>query len=181
MVAFPRPATKLPPLPRFCSVTPRLSWAAEPTRHGPMQPNSFRTCARDRVYPLVFRQKLPTLTCFRWASRVSTSCADCHGQRGEGVADFYSEAIGRRPLDGGTDQSHHRHDARRRSRDVRRRGRGCGRLLHPSRFLQPAAQLRNRPPSVQFSRLTGPQLRQSMADLYGRFENPAWLAKNSAV
>lgn len=37
-------------------------------------------------------------------------------------------------------------------------------------FYSRAAQIRNRPPRISLARLTGPQLRQSLADLYAHFE-----------
>ncbi len=45
----------------------------------------------------------------------------------------------------------------------------CG-LTSIMRFYSEAAQIRNRPPRVALARLTGDQLRQSIADLYSRFE-----------
>ncbi len=96
-------------------------------------------------------------------------CASCHGEKGEGGTKQYAE-----PLAG---------DASRTE---------LARLISETmpeedpescvgedaeavaafvfdRFYSDAAQVRNRPPRVGLARLTGPQLRQSLADLYSHF------------
>lgn len=48
-------------------------------------------------------------------------------------------------------------------------------------FYSLAAQQRNRPPRITVARLTGDQLRQSLADLYGHFGSDPWITKDRGV
>ncbi|NND98536.1 MAG: DUF1592 domain-containing protein [Pirellulaceae bacterium] len=48
-------------------------------------------------------------------------------------------------------------------------------------FYSDAAQVRNRPPSIRLARLTAEQLRQSLAALYGAFDDPPWLEEKRGV
>lgn len=102
------------------------------------------------------------------------SCANCHGDKGQGAEDSYSE-----PLVGDLSAG----ELTKVIADtmpeedpetcVGEDAAAVAYFIHHA-FYSPAAQLRNRPPSAQFSRLTGAQLRQSIADLYGHFQNPVW-------
>jgi len=101
-------------------------------------------------------------------------CADCHGAAGEGVAGVYDDpligdasvgelakVIGDRMPEGepkacvGPDAA------------------AVAAYVHHT-FYSEAARIRNRPPRIMLSRLTGNQLRQSLADLYGRFAGSMW-------
>ena len=98
-----------------------------------------------------------------------SQCASCHGEKGEGGTKLYPE-----PLAG---------DASRKE---------LAKLISDTmpeddpetcvgadaeavaayvfdQFYSDAAQVRNRPPRIGLARLTGPQLRQSLADLYSHF------------
>jgi hypothetical protein len=96
-------------------------------------------------------------------------CADCHGQKGEGVPDEYDEPlIGDRSL------------AALTKRIVRTMPDDDPGSLTPDEaaqvaayiydaFYSPAAQARLRPPEIELARLTVPQYRTSVADLIGAF------------
>lgn len=94
------------------------------------------------------------------------SCADCHGSRGEGVEDAYPAAlVGDLTISGlakiisntmpeGEPQSCEGEDAL-----------AVATWMHQA-FYGEAARIRNHPPRLALARLTGVQLRQSLADLY---------------
>ena len=96
-------------------------------------------------------------------------CASCHGKSGEGVADQYDA-----PLTGdATITELAKTIAETMPEDnpqacVGQEAEAVARYIHSS-FYSPAAQLRNHPPQIRLARLTGPQLRQSLADVYARF------------
>ena len=52
--------------------------------------------------------------------------------------------------------------------------------IHDS-FYSPAAQSRRNPPRVRLARLTGQQLRQSIADLYAHFGDQLWTTQNRGI
>ncbi len=98
-------------------------------------------------------------------------CASCHGAKGEGVEKLYE-----RPLIGEStvgelskyiDKSMPEGEPEKCSGPD---SEAVAAYIHYA-FYSEAAQLRNRPPRIELSRLTGTQLRQSMADLYGHFTN----------
>lgn len=96
-------------------------------------------------------------------------CVDCHGSQGEGVAGAYESplfgdsSVGE--LSGvitdtmpeGDEESCVGEDAE-----------AVAAYMHYA-FYSEAARIRNRPPQISLARLTGNQLRQSLADLYGHF------------
>ncbi|MGV3485919.1 MAG: DUF1588 domain-containing protein [Planctomycetaceae bacterium] len=96
-------------------------------------------------------------------------CASCHGQNGEGVSEFYAA-----PLVGDAtigeltsliDQTMPEEDP---DQCTGPNAAAVAAYIHHS-FYSEAAQIRNRPPRVGLARLTGNQLRQSLADLYAHF------------
>ena len=98
-----------------------------------------------------------------------TTCASCHGEHGEGVEDAYGD-----PLIG--DESIGQLAARVERTMPEGEPEECvgedavavAAYMH-QQFYGEAAQVRNRPPRIGLARLTGNQLRQSLADLYEQF------------
>ena len=100
----------------------------------------------------------------------ANSCADCHGERGEGVEGVYETALV------GDDSI--RQLAKRIS-DTMPEGEpelcvaedalAVASYVHYE-FYSEAAQVRNRPPRIEMARLTSSQLRQSLADLFLCFD-----------
>ncbi len=98
-----------------------------------------------------------------------SKCASCHGEKGEGGTKQYQE-----PLTG--DAS--RKELAKRISDtmpeedpescVGEDAEAVAEFVF-DQFYSDAAQVRNRPPRIGLARLTGPQLRQSLADLYSHF------------
>ncbi len=97
-------------------------------------------------------------------------CASCHGEKGQGVADKYAD-----PLVGDDSVG----QLTRLISDTMPEGEPekcvgadaeAVAAFVAYAFYSEAAQIRNRPPRVSLARLTGDQLRQSIADLYSRFE-----------
>jgi len=106
----------------------------------------------------------------RGAAIYVNSCADCHGDRGQGVDGAYEdplfgdESIGQlaeritRTMPEGEPEECEGDDAR-----------AVAAYIHHS-FYSEAAQVRNRPPRIGLARLTANQLSQSLADLYEQFD-----------
>ncbi len=115
------------------------------------------------------------------AAIYKSKCASCHGEKGEGGTKQYAD-----PLVG---------DASRKE---------LAKLISDTmpeedpescvgedatavasyvfdQFYSDAAQVRNRPPRVGLARLTGPQLRQSLADLYSHFRGTPKVTTNRGV
>ena len=97
-------------------------------------------------------------------------CSSCHGERGEGVSGSYPEAlIGDATISELTktiDETMPEGDA---SACVGEDARAVALYIHDA-FYSEEAQRRLSPPKTAFSRLTAEQLRQSLADLYGKFD-----------
>ncbi|TWU19287.1 DUF1588 domain-containing protein [Allorhodopirellula heiligendammensis] len=101
----------------------------------------------------------------------AANCASCHGEHGEGTADYYPD-----PLTGDasigelaeiiTDTMPEEDPDQCVGADAE----AVAAYIHHT-FYSEAAQLRNRPPQLALQRLTGDQLRNSLSDLYGRFAN----------
>lgn len=96
-------------------------------------------------------------------------CVDCHGSQGEGVAGAYesplvgdssvgelSEVVTETMPEGDAESC------------VGEDAEAVAAYMHYE-FYSEAARIRNRPPQISLARLTGNQLRQSLADLYGHF------------
>lgn len=102
-----------------------------------------------------------------------SQCTSCHGAEGQGVEDAYPD-----PLVGDatvgelakliSETMPEDDPAKCTGADAE----AVAAFIHYS-FYSEAARIRNRPPRVSLARLTGDQLRQSMADLYARLEGIA--------
>lgn len=103
------------------------------------------------------------------------SCADCHGAKGEGVKNAYDEPlvgddsvgelaklISATMPDGDSDSC------------VGEDADAVAAYIHHA-FYSEAARIRNRPPRVMLTHLTGNQLRQSLSDLYSHFSGSMWI------
>jgi len=108
-------------------------------------------------------------------------CASCHGENGQGGTKQYAE-----PLAG--DSS--RRELAKVIADtmpeddpgicVGEDADAVAAFIY-DKFYSDAAQVRNRPPRVGLARLTGPQLRQSLADLFSHFGGPAKATEKRGV
>jgi mono/diheme cytochrome c family protein len=105
----------------------------------------------------------------RGANIYRERCASCHGAKGEGVADAYAEALTGDATIGELtrviDETMPEEDP---SKCVGPDAAAVAAFIHHD-FYSEAAQVRNRPPRIGLARLTGNQLRQSIADLYASF------------
>lgn len=103
----------------------------------------------------------------------AAKCAGCHGEQGQGVEDGYkeplagdssirelAELITRTMPEGEPDQC------------IGEDAAAVAAFVH-SGFYSEAARIRNHPPGIRLSHLTGPQLRQSLSDVYARFAGSA--------
>lgn len=109
----------------------------------------------------------------RGATIYRQSCADCHGEQGQGVESAYEEplvgdeSVGQLAqliadtMPEGSPEDCEAEDAK-----------AVAEFIHYA-FYSEAAQIRNRPPRISLARLTANQLRQSIADLYECFDTPA--------
>ena len=97
-------------------------------------------------------------------------CASCHGEKGEGVSGSYPESlIGDATISELTktiDETMPEGDA---SACIGEDAQAVAHYIHHA-FYSEEAQRRLSPPKAAFSRLTAEQLRQSLADLYGKFD-----------
>lgn len=101
-------------------------------------------------------------------------CAKCHGDAGQGVEEVYDEpligddSIGElaKLIDGTMPEGEP-------DRCVGADADAVADYIHHA-FYSEAARVRNRPPRVALTRLTGTQLRQSLADLYAHFSGSMW-------
>ena len=100
------------------------------------------------------------------------SCQSCHGESGRGSEDHYEHALTGDLSVGSLTQLISRtmpeDDA---DACIGEDAAAVATYVHAS-FYSEAARVRNRPPRIAMSRLTGQQLRQSIADLYGHFTKP---------
>ena len=103
------------------------------------------------------------------------TCADCHGDKGQGVEGAYEE-----PLSGDDSIGEL---AKRIAKTmpeeepeqcVGEEADAVAAYVHHA-FYSEAARIRNRPPRIALTHLTGNQLRQSLADLYAHFSGSMWL------
>ena len=109
------------------------------------------------------------------------SCADCHGVSGQGEAGVYDH-----PLTGDASIG----ELTRIIADTMPEGEPelivgedaatIAAYIHEA-FYGPAAQLRLRPPAIQLSRLTGDQLRTTVADLYAAFLQLPWSVETGGL
>ena len=100
------------------------------------------------------------------------SCQRCHGKSGQGSKDHYERAlVGDLSLGSLTKLIGRTMPEEDPDACVGDDAAAVAAYIHAS-FYSEAARVRNRPPRVALSRLTGQQLRQSIADLYGHFNKP---------
>ncbi|MHC2068101.1 DUF1592 domain-containing protein [Bremerella sp. T1] len=96
-------------------------------------------------------------------------CADCHGENGEGVVGAYES-----PLVGDASLGELSHQIVKTMPEgdaescVGPDAEAVAAYMHYA-FYSEAARIRNRPPQISLARLTGNQLRQSLADIYSHF------------
>lgn len=99
-----------------------------------------------------------------------TMCASCHGDKGQGVADAYADPlIGDDSVGQLAKVVSDTMPEGEPEKCVAEDADAVAAYVHHA-FYSEAAQIRNRPPRVMLARLTADQLRQSIADLYSRFE-----------
>ncbi|MGN6135134.1 MAG: DUF1588 domain-containing protein [Aureliella sp.] len=109
------------------------------------------------------------------------SCASCHGQKGEGVAEFYEQ-----PLVGDAtigELSKLINDTMPEGEPEKCVGPDAAAVaeyIHHA-FYSEAAQVRNRPPRIGLARLTANQLRQGLGDLFSHFEGIAAVTDERGV
>ena len=108
-------------------------------------------------------------------------CSSCHGMKGEGTEDYYpmplagDMAIGE--LANVIAETMPEEDPEACVGDD---AAAVASYLHYA-FYSEAAQIRNRPPRVTLARLTASQLRQSLADLYARFDGVAAVSEEKGL
>lgn len=97
------------------------------------------------------------------------SCVDCHGHNGEGVEGAYEKAlVGDDTVGQLAEVISETMPESEPESCVGEDAEAVAAWIHHT-FYSEAARLRNRPPKVMLVHLTGNQLRQSLADLYGVF------------
>lgn len=94
------------------------------------------------------------------------SCADCHGDQGQGVKDIYADAlIGDDSVGQLTNYISETMPEGSAEDCVGEDAEAVAEYIHHA-FYSEAARIRNRPPRILLARLTAEQLRQSLADVY---------------
>ncbi len=109
------------------------------------------------------------------------ACASCHGDAGQGVEDYYADPLaGDLTIGGLTEVIADTMPEEDPDSCVAEEATAVATYIHEA-FYSEAARLRNRPPRITLARLTGEQLRQSLADLYGHFHQPPWTKDERGV
>lgn len=109
------------------------------------------------------------------------SCLECHGENGEGVEEEYADPlIGDLTVGGLSELIAETMPEGDPEACVGEDAEAVAHYIHYS-FYSDAAQVRNRPPRISLARLTGEQLRQSLADLYEHFESDVWIEEKRGV
>ena len=109
------------------------------------------------------------------------SCASCHGGQGQGVDEHYADAlIGDSSVGELAKVIAETMPEESPESCVGKDARDVAAYIHEM-FYSPAAQLRNRPPRTQLSRLTAPELQQSLADLYERFQEESYVLDDRGI
>ncbi len=102
------------------------------------------------------------------------ACASCHGAQGEGVEGSYDDPlVGDATIGELTELITETMPEEDPDTCVGEDAASVAAYIHHA-FYSEAARIRNRPPRVGLARLTGLQLRQSLADLYGHFDREPW-------
>ena len=102
------------------------------------------------------------------------ACQHCHGETGQGVQDEYADPLAGDLAVGGLSELIAETMPEEDPQScVGEDAEAVALYIHET-FYSEAARVRNRPPRVSLARLTGEQLRQSLADLYGHFQSDPW-------
>jgi cytochrome c553 len=110
-----------------------------------------------------------------------STCASCHGGQGEGVADYFATPlVGDLSIGELTKVIDETMPEGEPEQCVGEDAAAVAHYMHQT-FYSEAAQLRNRPPRVTLARLTGNQLRQSLADLYAHFHGVDWVTNDRGI
>ena len=97
-------------------------------------------------------------------------CAQCHGERGQGVEAEYPEPlVGDSSVGELAEIIDFTMPLEAPDQCVGEDAEAVAAYIHYA-FYSEAARVRNQPPQIQLARLTGTQLRQSLSDLYARFD-----------
>ena len=100
------------------------------------------------------------------------TCQSCHGKSGQGIEDQYEHAlVGDLSVGSLTELISRTMPEEDPDTCTGEDAAAVATYIHTT-FYSEAARVRNRPPRIAMSRLTGEQLRQSIADLYGHFTKP---------
>jgi len=117
----------------------------------------------------------------RGAEIYKATCSSCHGPNGEGVSEHYALAlIGDATIGELTKLINDTMPEEEPDQCVGADAAAVAAYMHHT-FYSEAAQLRNRPPRIGLARLTGNQLRQSLADLYAHFGGVAEISDKRGV
>ncbi len=109
------------------------------------------------------------------------SCQNCHGDQGQGVESQYADPLaGDLTIGGLSDLIAETMPEEDPEACVGADAEAVAEFIHHA-FYSEAARVRNRPPRIALARLTGEQLRQSLADLYGHFQGETWVEKRRGV
>lgn len=101
------------------------------------------------------------------------SCAGCHGDQGQGVKGTHEDPLtGDRSVVELADLIDRTMPEGEPDKCTGEEASAVAAFLHNA-FYSEAARIRNDPPRIRLTRLTGTQLRQSLADLYGHFAGSA--------
>lgn len=102
----------------------------------------------------------------------TAQCVQCHGAAGAGVEDTYDDPlVGDSTVGELTEMIVETMPEEDPELCVSEDAASVASYIHHA-FYSEAARIRNRPPRAEMARLTAEQLRQSLADLYGHFDNP---------
>ncbi|MCC9601770.1 DUF1588 domain-containing protein [Stieleria sp. JC731] len=108
-------------------------------------------------------------------------CLSCHGENGKGQTEGYTDPlIGDASIGQLAEIIAETMPEEDPDLCVGDDAKAVAEYVHQS-FYSEAAQLRNRPAQVAFSRLTGRQLQQSLADLYTHFYSSPWFEKKQGL
>lgn len=111
----------------------------------------------------------------------SQQCAECHGNEGQGAEEFYEDPlVGDATIGELTELISDTMPEEDPDACVAEDAAVVAAFIHQD-FYSEAAQIRRRPPRAILSRLTAEQLRQSLADLYGRFGQTPWTENSSGI
>ena len=108
----------------------------------------------------------------RGAEIYRQTCQSCHGKSGEGIEDQYEHAlVGDLSIGSLAELISRTMPEEDADACIGEDAAAVATYIHNA-FYSQAARVRNRPPRIAMARLTGEQLRQSIADLYGHFTKP---------